>query len=91
MKGKGIGFTNKLAIALVVFLGTGLVGGFVLAWKSIDCGYMGALACYTAVFAPVGTAVGIVLGKVVDKSKAENTEGGIIYAAAAAKQYERDL
>lgn len=87
MKKKTIGFTNKLAIFVLAFLATGMAGGFYLALASIKHQYMGALACWTVAFSPIGTAVSIVLGKIVDKSKAENMGGngdGIVYATAIA-------
>ena len=80
-----LGFTNRLAIYILLFLAAGLIGGFYLAMKSIAYGYTGALMCWTVVFTPIGTAVGIAISKVVDKSKAENTGGngdGIKYAIA---------
>ena len=86
-KRQPIGFTNKLALYLMLFLAAGLAGGFILAWRSIEFQYMGALACFTVVFTPVGTAIGIVLNSIVHKSERENTsaEGeGIKYAAAKA-------
>lgn len=89
-RGKTIGFTNCLAIALLMLIAAGLLGGFLLAVMSIRYQYMGALACYTVVFTPIGTAVGIVLGKIVDKSRAENTGpdgSGIKYAAAQASGF----
>ena len=70
-----MGFTNRLAIYMLLFLAAGLLGGFYLALKSIATGYTGALMCWTVVFTPIGTAVSLVIGKVVDKSKAENTGG----------------
>lgn len=76
---KKLGFTNCLAICLVIFLAVGLVGGYKLAVMSIYAGFTGGLLCWTVVFTPIGTAIGIVLGKIVDKSKAENTKGGIVY------------
>ena len=82
-----IGFTNKLALYLMLFLAAGLAGGFILAWKSIEFQYMGALACFTVVFTPVGTAIGIVLNSIVHKSDHENTGAdgeGIKFAAAKA-------
>ena len=87
---KKMGFTNRLAIYLVIFLAVGLVMGYLLASKSIEYQYTGALACFTIVFTPIGTAVSIVLSKVVDKNKAENTSAdgnGITYAAAEAKGF----
>lgn len=86
----GIGFTNRLAIYIILLLTAGLSGGFYLALKSITFGYTGALACYTAAFAPIGTACSIVLSKIVHKSEVENSsaEGeGIKYATAKAKGF----
>lgn len=82
-----LGFTNRLAVYLLLFLVAGLAGGFLLAVLSIKHQYSGALACWTVVFTPVGTAVGIVLGKIVDKNREENTGAdgeGVKYAAAKA-------
>ena len=82
-----LGFTNTLALLLVLLLACGLAGGFLLAVMSIRHGYTGALACYTVVFTPIGTALGVVLGKIVDKNRAENTgtDGkGVVFAAAEA-------
>lgn len=53
---KKIGFTNKLAISLVILLFAGLLGGFILALLSIRASYNGALYCWTIVFTPIGTA-----------------------------------
>ncbi len=85
-----LGFTNRLALYLVLLLFLGLAGGFILAVLSIKYQYMGALACYTVVFTPIGTALGIVLAKIVEKNTQENTsaEGeGIVYAAAKANNF----
>lgn len=87
---KSLGFTNRLAIYIIIFLGLGLAGGFYLAVKSISYGYTGQLLCYTAVFTPIGTATSIAISKVVDKNKAENTSGngdGITFASAQAKGF----
>lgn len=88
-----VGFTNRLAVYMLLFLAAGLVGGFFLAWRSISVDYLGALACWTVVFTPIGTATSIVIGKVVDKSRAENTAGngdGIKFAAAQANGFVED-
>ena len=87
---KKLGFTNKLAIWLVVLLGIGLLGGFLLAILSIKYAYTGPLMCWTVVFTPIGTAISIVLGKIVDKSRDENTGGngdGIKFAQAKANNF----
>ena len=82
-----MGFTNSLALLLVLLLAAGLAGGFILAYLSIRHQYTGALACYTVVFTPIGTALSVVLARVVDKNRAENTSAsgdGVVYAAAQA-------
>jgi len=88
-----LGFTNRYAIYLLLFLVAGMVGGFYLAVLSIKYQYAGALACWTVVFTPIGTAIGVVLGKIVDKNRAENVSGngdGITFASAEAKGFIRD-
>ena len=89
---KSLGFTNRLALYIMAFLGMGLVGGFYLALKSIAYAYTGALACWTIVFTPIGTACSIVLNKIVDKSIMENTSAdgdGIKYATARANGFKQ--
>lgn len=89
-KHKPIGFTNQLAIVLICILILGLIGGFYLANKSIQTSYNGALYCWTIVFTPIGTALSIVLGKVVDKNRDQNTSEtgkGIDYAIAEAQNF----
>ena len=89
-----LGFTNRLAVYLLLFLMAGIVGGFYLAVLSIKYQYVGALAWWTVVFTPIGTAIGIVLGKIVDKNKAENVSGkgdGITFASAKAKGFQRNM
>lgn len=85
-----LGFTNRLAIYIILFLAAGLAGGFYLAIKSIATGYTGSLLCWTVVFTPIGTATSIAISKVVDKSKAENTgsNGEGIKFAMAMKEAE---
>lgn len=88
-----LGFTNRLAIYILLFLAAGLAGGFYLALKSITANYTGALMCWTVVFTPIGTAVSIAISKVVDKSRAENVSGngdGITFASAQAKGFVRE-
>ncbi len=87
-----LGFTNRYAIYLLLFLVAGMAGGFILAVLSIKYQYAGALACWTVVFTPIGTAIGVVLGKIVDKNRAENVSGGegITFASAQAKGFVRE-
>lgn len=86
-----LGFTNRLGLYIIAFLAVGLAGGFYLAIKSIQSGYTGSLLCWTIVFTPIGTACSVVLSRIVDKNRDENTsaEGeGVVYAAAKAKNFE---
>ena len=89
-KHKRIGFTDSLAIYILLYLATGLTMGFYLALKSIEYNYIGALACFTVVFTPIGSVAAIVIGKVVDKNRDENTGGngdGIKFATAQASGF----
>lgn len=86
-----LGFTNRLALYIILFLACGLAGGFVLAWRSISYGYTGALACWSVCFTPIGTAASIVLSKIVHKSEVENSGAdgeGIKFAMAKAGGFE---
>lgn len=88
-----IGFTNRLAIYIMLFLIIGLIGGFILAWRSIEFGYTGQLLCWTVVFTPIGTACSIVLNSIVKKSEKENlgADGeGVKYATAKARNFETE-
>lgn len=88
-----LGFTNCLAACLVALLAAGLAGGFVLAVLSIKYQYTGPLACWTVVFTPIGTAISIVLVRIVDKSRAENTGAdgeGVKFAAAKAANFAQE-
>jgi len=86
-----LGFTNRLALYIILFLACGLAGGFVLAWRSISYGYTGALACWSVCFTPIGTAASIVLSKIVHKSEVENSGAdgeGIKFAMAKSNGFE---
>ena len=83
-----IGFTNTLAIYLVLLLTFSLALGFYLALESIRAQYTGALICWSCVIGPLDACLGVVLVRVVDKSRAENTGAdgnGISYALAMAE------
>ena len=86
--------TDRLGYILVFILALGLAGGFALAVLSIRYQYTGALACWTVVFTPIGTALSIVLSRIVEKNRAENTGAngeGVKYAAAQAAGFAQDL
>lgn len=54
---------------------------FVLAicWRAVDRNYTGSLPYLTALIGALQAATAVVLAKYYDKSKAENTKGGIVY------------
>ena len=88
-----LGFTNRMGLYIILFLAVGLAGGFYLAVKSIHTGYTGTLMCWTIVFTPIGTACSVVLSRIVDKNRDENTSAdgeGVVYAAAKAKNFENN-
>lgn len=84
---KKLGFTNTLAIYLILLLTLTLGLGFYLALESIKAQYTGALICWSCVVGPLDACLGIVLVRVVDKSRAENTSNGtgVSYALAMAE------
>lgn len=81
---KSIGFTNRLSLYSLGFLMVSIVLGFILAVMSIRHETNFALAAYTCSVAPIGTFVSIAIGKSIDKSKSENTSGGVKYEMALA-------
>lgn len=88
-----MGTTDRLGYILVFILAMGLAGGFLLAVLSIRYQYTGALACWTVVFTPIGTALSIVLSRIVEKNRAENTGAdgeGVKYATAVASGFVED-
>lgn len=88
-----LGFSNRLALYVLLFLAAGLAGGFILAALSIKYQYTGALMCWTVVFTPIGTAVSIIPHFVVHKSTVENSGAdgeGIKYAAAKAMGFMKN-
>ena len=66
------GHTNTMAIYILMLLTVCIFLSFLLAVLSIKYQYMGALACWTVCFSPIGSVLGIVLNSTVNKSKAEN-------------------
>lgn len=85
-----LGFSNRLALYVMLFLAAGLAGGFFLAILSIKYQYTGALMCWTVVFTPIGTAVSLIPHFVVHKSTVENSGAdgeGIKYATAKARNF----
>ena len=81
-------FSKRLARLVVlgdILLSIATLGLCALAiWRD----FTGSMAYLTALIGVYNAATGYVLGKYMDKSKAENTKGGIVYDASLG---ERDL
>lgn len=75
-----------IILAADVFLSAATLG---LCFLSVIKDYTGSLPYLTALIAMYQGATGYVLGKYMDKSKAENTKGGIVYETAV--NTERDV
>ena len=79
---KGLGFTNRAAIAVLTedFLVTLVC--LSLCLLSVRRNYDGSLPYLSALIALEQVKVSVVLPFVINKSKAENTRGGITYETA---------
>lgn len=53
--------------------------------------YTGSMAYLTALIGVYNAATGYVLGRYMDKSKAENTKGGIVFETAMNEREDRDF
>ena len=67
------------------------IAGFALAFYAVSRDFSGSLPWITGLVGVFDGAVATVLNKDTDKSKAENTTGGIIYEAAKSNNFRRDL
>ena len=84
--------TSKLIVIAIVLADVLLsLATLALCALAVLRDYNGSLPYLTALIGLFQGATGYVLGKYMDKSKAENTVGGIVFEAAAAKNYERDM
>lgn len=57
-----------------------------LCWLSIHCQFTGSLPYLTALIGALQAATAVVLGAYFNKSKAENTKGGITYDAVLTRE-----
>ena len=76
---KKLAISKMIAISILaadIFLSAATLG---LCYLSIIRNYNGSLPYLTALIGLYQGATGYVLGKYMDKSKAENTKGGIVY------------
>lgn len=84
--------TSKIVVIVILVADLVLsLATLALCALAIMRDYNGSLPYLTALIGLYQAATGYVLGKYMDKSKAENTQGGIVFEAAAAHDYERDL
>ena len=67
------------------------IAGFALAFYAVSRDFCGSLPWITGLVGVFDGAVATILNMDTNKSKAENTEGGIVYEAAKFKNFERDL
>ena len=76
---KKISVSKTIAISILaadILLSAATLG---LCYLSVIRNYNGSLPYLTALIGLYQGATGYVLGKYMDKSKAENTKGGIVY------------
>lgn len=76
---KKIAISKMIAISILaadILLSAATLG---LCYLSVIRNYNGSLPYLTALIGLYQGATGYVLGKYMDKSKAENTKGGIVY------------
>lgn len=67
------------------------VAGFALAFYAVHEAFSGSLPWITGLVGVFDGAVAVIINADTAKSRAENTAGGIVYEAAKAKNFERDL
>lgn len=67
------------------------IAGFALAFYAVSRDFSGSLPWITGLVGVFDGAVATILNTDTSKSKAENTEGGIIYEAAKSNNFRRDL
>ena len=67
------------------------LAGFALAFYAVHEAYTGSLPWITGMVAVFDGAVATILNRDTDKSKAENIADGIVFEAAKANNFKRDL
>ena len=83
--------SERLTNWVLLLLTLSLIATFWLGYLSIIYQFTGALPWVTTALTVLDGILGKVLDSNIKKSQAENTSGGIIYDAAKAKNFERDL
>lgn len=83
---KKLGFTNKAAVFVLLEDAAITAAVLYLCYLCIVRGYTGTLAFLSALIGLQQAKSAVVITAIVNKSKAENIEGGIVYAAAVKPQ-----
>lgn len=76
---KGLAFSKKLAMMFVWVTTIVTLATLFLCYKCIVLNYQGSLPFLSALIGLQQVSVGYVCGAYMNKSKAENTAGGIVY------------
>lgn len=79
---KKLGFTNKAAVFVLLEDAAITAAVLFLCYLCIVKGYTGTLAFLSALIGLQQAKSAVVITAIVNKSKAENTQGGIVYDAA---------
>lgn len=79
---KKLGFTNKAAVFVLLEDAAITAAVLFLCYLCIVRGYTGSLAFLSALIGLQQAKSAVVITAIVNKSKAENTQGGIVYDAA---------
>lgn len=81
-------FSKKLIVDVRALLWFVTIGGFFLAYLSIQKDYTGALAWITALVGLPWSAHGVICSFYLNMAKAEHTEGGITFEKAKALEFK---
>lgn len=76
---KGLAFSKKLAMMFVLLTTIVTLITLYICYKCVVLNYQGSLPFLSSLIALQQISVGYVCGAYMNKSKAENTAGGIVY------------
>ena len=82
VKKRRLSASKLIALAVLLVDGSATYIVLYLCWLAIVRDYAGALPYLTTLIGALQAVTGVVLGAYFNKSKAENTKGGIIYDTA---------
>ena len=81
-KKRRLSASKLIALAVLLVDGSATYIVLYLCWLAIVRDYAGALPYLTTLIGALQAVTGVVLGAYFNKSKAENTKGGIVYDTA---------